>query len=157
MPVLTADLRQFLEGPNSIIVATQDGGLMPEAARALVLRCGEDGDSVTMWLPVSEAPRTVANLKADPRIAVAVELPSMHITRQLKGVATKVGNAPAKRRALLDEAFEAFTLQCLAIGLPRRLLDRVVRWPATEITMRVESVFEQTPGPGAGELLGSRA
>jgi hypothetical protein len=56
---------------------------------------------------------------------------------------------------MLNEAFEAFTQQCLSIGLPRRLLDRVMRWPATEIVMRVNAVFDQTPGPGAGALLGS--
>jgi hypothetical protein len=152
--VISDELRQFLEGPNSIVVGTQDGRLIPEAARALVLRCGADGDSVTLWLPVSEASRTVTNVAIDQRIAVAVELPALHKTRQLKGVVTKVGNASVKRRAMLDAAFEAFTEQCLAIGLPRRLLDRVVRWPATEVAMRVTSVFDQTPGPGAGALLG---
>jgi hypothetical protein len=150
MALLTPALRQFLEGPNSIIVGTQNGQLVPECARGLMLRCGE-GDQVSVWLPVSASARTIANLAADERIAIALELPSAHVTRQLKGVAIKVGAAPAKRRAMLDEGFERFIEQCGTVGLPRRLLDRVVRWPATEIVVRVEAVFEQTPGPGAGE------
>src|SRR4029453_1259831 len=100
MALISAELREFLEGPNSIIVATQDGKLMPEAARAMVLRCEQDGDRVTVWLPTTVSARTVANMAIDKPIAVAVELPSQHKTRQLKGVATKVGPAPAKRCAM---------------------------------------------------------
>src|SRR5689334_15286039 len=127
MSLITPELARFLEGPNSIIVATQDGRLMPDCTRALVLRC--EGDGVVLWLPAAIAARTEANLAVDPRIAVAAELPSAHVTRQLKGVATRVQPAPDSRRAMLDEAFEAFTQQCMTVGLPRRLLDRVIRWP----------------------------
>jgi hypothetical protein len=153
MPLITPELAQFLDGPNSIVVGTQDGKLMPECARALLLRCGSDGDSATVWLPAAVAARTIANLAVDKRIAIAAELPSQHKTRQLKGVATKVGDAPANRRATLEQAFELFIVQCGTVGLPRRLLERVVLWPAVEISVRVSAVFEQTPGPGAGEPL----
>jgi hypothetical protein len=157
MALITPELREFLDGPNSMVAATRDGQKMPECARVLVLRCGDDGESVTLWLPAAVSARTVANLAVDRRIAVAVELPALHKTRQLKGTAIKVGNAPARRRPMLDEAFERFIQQCTTVGMPRRLLERVVRWPATEIAMKVEAVFEQTPGPGAGEPLRSPA
>jgi hypothetical protein len=153
MPLITPELARFLEGPNSIIVATQDGQLMPECARGLLLRC--QGDDVTLWLPSAVTARTEANLTADPRIAVAAELPSAHVTRQLKGVVTRVMKAPEDRRAMLDEGWEAFVQQCGAVGLPRRLLERVIRWPVTEIHLRVNAVFDQSPGPGAGEPLRS--
>ncbi|HXU80292.1 MAG TPA: pyridoxamine 5'-phosphate oxidase family protein [Polyangia bacterium] len=156
MPLITPELARFLEGPNSIIVATQDGQRMPECARGLLLRC-PGGDDVTLWLPAAVAARTAANLAVEPRIAVAAELPSAHVTRQLKGIATRVLTAPDQRRALLDEGWEAFVQQCGTVGLPRRLLDRVVRWPVTEIHIRVNAVFDQTPGPGAGEPLGGAA
>jgi hypothetical protein len=153
MPLITPELARFLEGPNSIIVATQDGQRMPECARGLLLRC--QGDDVTVWLPSAVSARTEANLAADPRIAVAAELPSAHLTRQLKGVVTRVLTAPESHRSLLEEGFEAFVQQCGSVGIPRRLLERVIRWPATEVHLRVNAVFDQTPGPGAGEPLRS--
>src|SRR6185436_18178589 len=146
MPLITPELARFLEGPNSIIVATQDGQRMPECARGLLLRC-PGGDDVTLWLPAA----------VEARIAVAAELPSAHVTRQLKGIATRVLTAPDQRRALLDEGWEAFVQQCGTVGLPRRLLDRVVRWPVTEIHIRVNAVFDEARGPGAGEPLGGAA
>jgi len=39
------------------------------------------------------------------------------------------------------------------IGVPRRLVRNVTRWPAFAIEMRVEHVFEQTPGPNAGSRI----
>jgi hypothetical protein len=152
MPVLSRELVEFLEGPNSIVVATHDGKLHPEVTRGLTLRCTGD-DTVRVWLPARPAARAVANLALEKRIAVAVELPSLHKTRQLKGVVTAVRPAPDDRRALIDEAFAGFSAQCATIGVPPRLLERVVLWPAVEIELRVDAVFEQTPGPGAGEPL----
>jgi hypothetical protein len=153
MALITPELAQFLEGPNSIIVGTQDGKRMPDCARGLLLRC--QGDDVTLWLPSAVSARTEANLAIDPRIAVAAELPSAHKTRQVKGLVTRVLTAPESHRALLQEGFEAFIQQCGTVGLPRRLLERVILWPATEVHFRVNAVFEQSPGPGAGEPLGS--
>ena len=35
--------------------------------------------------------------------------------------------------------------------MPARLLHPVVRWPALEIVVEVNEIYDQTPGPGAGE------
>ena len=39
MPPLTPEQIAFLEGPNSLVIATQDGNLVPEVTRGLALRC----------------------------------------------------------------------------------------------------------------------
>ena len=46
--------------------------------------------------------------------------------------------------------FDAFAGNLERIGVPRRLTRRVACWPAFAVTMRVEHVFDQTPGPKAG-------
>jgi hypothetical protein len=40
-----------------------------------------------------------------------------------------------------------------SIGVPRRLTRSVAHWPAFAIRIRVEQIFEQTPGPNAGSPL----
>ena len=42
------------------------------------------------------------------------------------------------------------------MGLPRAITLSVQHWPAFAVDVEVESVFDQTPGPRAGELLRSR-
>jgi hypothetical protein len=39
------------------------------------------------------------------------------------------------------------------LGLPRIATDGWVTWPCTAIRLRVQAVFDQTPGPGAGAQL----
>jgi hypothetical protein len=150
MGPLTEDLRQFLAGPVSIAVATQDGALHPDCTRALAIRPGPGPNQVTVWLPTPIAERACSNLGRDPRIAVGASRPTTHQTFQLKGRAVRVAPGGDDARAIIDGCFEAFTQEALQVGMPRRLLDRVVRWPVVEVEVEVEDVFDQTPGPGAG-------
>ena len=99
MPPFSPEQIAFLEGPNSLVIATQDGKLVPEVTRALALRC-QGTDQVVVWLPVRIATRALANLKHEPRIAVGVSRPSSHQTFQLKGRALRVAEAPPRRRSV---------------------------------------------------------
>jgi hypothetical protein len=155
MGPITEELRRFLEGPLSIAVATQDGALHPDCTRALALRPGPGPDQVTLWLPESIADRARRNLANDARIAVGANRPTTHQTFQLKGRAVHVAPAAEDARAVIDGRFEAFIVEVMQVGMPRRLADRVLRWPALEIQVVVEDVFDQTPGPGAGGRLGA--
>jgi hypothetical protein len=155
MGPLTEQLREFLSGPVSIAVATQDGALHPDCTRALALRPGPDMDRVTVWLPASIAERARRNLGRDPRIAVGASRPTTHQTFQLKGRAVRIGLGGQESRAQVDGCFEAFIQEAMQVGMPRRLLDRVIRWPVLEIEVLIEEVFDQTPGPGAGLRLGA--
>ena len=146
---LTPEQVAFLEGPNSLVVGTQDGRRVPEATRALALR-HEAGDRVTVYLPAGSSDQAVANLAREPRIAVGVSRPSTHKTYQLKGRALEVKPAPADAQPALEQAFAAFVQEAAAVGLPPRLLQPVVYWPAVMVLVEVSEVYDQTPGPGAG-------
>jgi hypothetical protein len=154
MPLLSPAQIAFLEGPNSLVIATQDGSLIPQATRGLTVRC-LGPDRVVAWLPASLAGPAVANLAREPRIALGVSRPSSHQTFQLKGRAVKVGPAAPEAEATVDRAFEAFVQEATAVGMPLRLLQPIVRWPAVEIVVEVTEIYDQTPGPGAGERVAS--
>ena len=141
----------FLSGPNSVTLATQDGQLRPSCTRALGLRCHAEGDLVTVWLAAAVAGRIAENLAVEPRIAVGVNRASTHQTFQLKGRAVAVRPAPPEREAEYAGHFRALVGEVAQVGLPRRLLEPVVLWPALEIDIEVSEIFDQTPGPGAGE------
>jgi hypothetical protein len=151
MPILTPELISFLEGPNSIMVASHDAALVPALARAIALRVEPDGDHVTAFLPDVPAARVLTQLAADPRVAIVTELSATHRTIQLKGQVVALTATPEAERPALEARAQAFFAQLELVGLPRSLTEGLVRWPSTSVHVRVLQVFEQSPGPGAGE------
>ena len=151
MPPFTPEQRSFLDGPNSVAIATQDGQRVPEVTRALVLRCEPDPGRVTVWLPARIADKALANLRVEPRVAIGVNHPTDHQTFQLKGRAVRMGESPPERQAQVEAAFAAFVEEVSKVGLPPRMLQPVVLWPLVEVEVEVSEIFNQTPGPGAGE------
>lgn len=150
MPPLTAEIVSFLEGPNSILIATQGGDLVPEIARALTIRCAPDRQRVTITLPTAAA-RSIAHLQQDGRIAVVLERPTTHRTLQVKGRAIAIYPTPDSDRPFVERSMQAFFGECELVGMPRRLTDRAARWPLVSVDVEIDQAFEQTPGPGAGE------
>jgi hypothetical protein len=150
MSLITPDIAAFLEGPTSIMVASHDEHLMPALTRALRITC-QAGDRITVDLPTATSQVVLQQLAQDGRIAIVAELTSTHRTLQMKGRTIGIAPTPEEQRPGVEAAAAAFFAVCEQLGLPRRLTDRVVCWPTTAITVQVEQVFEQSPGPGAGE------
>jgi hypothetical protein len=157
MPILSPELVSFLEGPNSIMVASRDAALVPALARVVAMTCEPDGDHVTVMVPDAAAARVLAQLRADGRVAVVSELSSTHRTIQVKGRAVAITSTPADLQPLIETRVAAFAAHIETIGIPRVLTFRIVRWPCTSVRIKVEQVFDQSPGPGAGAPLASPA
>lgn len=151
MSLLSPDLVEFLDGPNSVMMATQNGSLKPTSTRALTLTCVPGQDRVKVWLPSSVTERAIEDLRVDKRIAVGCSRASSHQTFQLKGHVVNVRSLPEDIKPEVARRFAIFAQECEQVGLPRRLLERVVIWPTVEIEVAVEEIYDQRPGPGAGE------
>jgi hypothetical protein len=153
MALITPPIAAFIEGPNSIMVASHDADLVPEIARAIAVRCAPDGQHVTVVLPTLASHGVIQQLQADPRIAIVLELSSTHRTLQIKGRVVSQRATPDAERALVEQAVLDFAAVLEQIGMPRRLTERLIFWPATSLEVQVDQLFEQSPGPGAGEPL----
>jgi hypothetical protein len=77
-----------------------------------------------------------------------------HRSFQFKGRVSAARQARPAERADLERYRASLAQHWGSIGVPPRLTHRMVVWPAHALTMQVESVFVQTPGPGAGKPLG---
>jgi hypothetical protein len=116
----------------------------------------DDRRTVTVFVPTPRAERVLRDLRENGRMALGISLAS-HEAYQLKG--TYVSSRPtddaervrqeARRAALLASALEAGYPEAIA----RPLTMGLAYTPGVAITFRVEEVFLQTPGPGAGTLL----
>jgi hypothetical protein len=105
------------------------------------------------YLPVATSHETIQNLATSHRLAVASTHPLENVATQIKGTTVEARLARQDEAAFVRERLDAFSKVLEPAGVPRRLVHSVAHWPAFAVTMRVEQIFEQSPGPHAGSRL----
>ena len=148
--MIDTSLTAFLEGGVGIHIASRDEALFPKGARALAVRVDEGGRELIVFLSTAAAQRIVPDLEANGQVAVGFGRPVDDRACQVKGVF--VGSRPAveSERDIVTTQWNGFLDQLEQIGIPRAATGAWPTWPAVAIRLRVNALFNQTPGPGAG-------
>lgn len=146
----TGLLTRANDGGLSTIVATVGEDALPACCRGVGIRVAGDGRTATVWVPVATSRETVSNLAVNPRVAVVLSEPRTHVTVQVKGTSRGVRLATADEKVQVERQMERFGGALDELGLPRRVTNRINRWPVFAIDFDIEHVFDQTPGPKAG-------
>lgn len=149
-------VRRYLGAGMHMAVGTVDAAGNPCVCDAVALAVDPGGSAVTVYLPVAIAAETVANLATNGRVAIVSTFPPDHGTVQLKGRSRGVRLAGEEQRDFVAESLGRLAEVLEQMGLPRAITLSVQHWPAFAVDVEVESVFDQTPGPRAGELLRAR-
>jgi hypothetical protein len=152
--VISPDLASFLESGISILVGTRDGRLVPECTRGIGARVEAGGAELTVFLADAISGPTLANLRENGRIAVGFSRAADHRTFQVKGSVVALGPATVRDRADVERYRCTWSSLLGEVGMPSRITLRMAYWPAHAVRLRVEAVYVQTPGPGAGARLG---
>jgi hypothetical protein len=151
--VISDELIPFCESGVSLQVGTRDAQLFPDTLRAYGLRVEPGAGALTVFLPDATSAQALANLRDNGRIALCLARIADHRTIQIKGRAVDVRPA-CESDLVVIRTYRARLAEALAtIGLPTRLGFRLSHWPAHAVRVEVESLFDATPGPGAGERL----
>jgi hypothetical protein len=151
--MITDELARFLESGISISIATRDAGLRPSGARVWAVTVDEDRRHVTAYVLEAAAARILSDLEDNGQAALGFGRPSDHRAIQLKGVCVGVRPATPEERPIVERQAAGMSDQLEGIGIPRAMFVNWVAWPAVAIRLRVEHIFDQTPGPRAGEPL----
>ncbi|HEY0157649.1 MAG TPA: pyridoxamine 5'-phosphate oxidase family protein [Thermoanaerobaculia bacterium] len=146
-------LQGWAEGGTTVIVGTVDAEGIPACCRGIAIASKDGFDTVTVYVPAATAQETVANVATTRRVAVSVTRPLTHESVQIKGLARGVRLAPPSDEQFVRERLNAFAAVLDEIGLPARLTRSMAHWPAFAIELSVEEVFDQTPGPKAGNAI----
>jgi hypothetical protein len=142
-----------LEQNNSVVVASVNDTGEPSTCRALAV-ASEDGlSTLTVYVPVSTSRDTMANVATTGRLTVVATHPLDHHSIQLKGRGATARLAREDEAGLVRRGFDGFAELLNGIGIPPRVTNAVTRWPAFAIEMKVEEIYDQTPGPKAGTRL----
>jgi hypothetical protein len=137
----------------SILVGTVDPRGVPSCCRGIAIASEDDLQTLTVYVPVTTSHDIIRNIGLTGRVAVGATDPMDNCSTQLKGTATETRLAREDERERVRRGLDAFADVLDRIGVPRRRTQTVAHWPSFAITIRVEQIFEQTPGPQAGSRL----
>jgi hypothetical protein len=97
---------------------------------------------------------TRANLEKNGAIAVGFNPPTIARGLQIKGAASSVREPAPEELKRAEQHFMAFCAEGARVGVSESLLRRgFAPGDCVSVTMSVVEVFDQTPGPGAGQRL----
>ena len=151
--LINQDLAAFMASPVMIILGTCDESLAPDIARAVgaVVR-GEEG-SVDLMVSEWQWPQTVANVRANGRLAATFARPSDYVSYQIKGTARAVPTT-AEHTTQAGRYIRRVASTLGELGLePRIVAPWLVDRDLVVFELSVQEIFVQTPGAKAGQLL----
>ena len=139
-----------LEAGVAVIVGAVDANGNPACCRGVGVRSEDGLATATVFVPIATSQDIIAAVATTHRLAVVTTHPIEHLATQLKGVAQTTRTARAEEEAFIKRHFGGFAAVLNSLGYPRRATNAVTSWPAFAIEMRVDEIYEQSPGPKAG-------
>ncbi len=148
--MISQALVDFLHGPVVAAIGTRGDGLMPAVCFARGIVVDAENDTVTVIIPDVESETTLENLARNGVIAFTAGDGISHETYQFKGTCLDVAPSDAHQQVVGDVYTKKMVAHYRKKGVPDEYFGGYILTPSTAIRFRVEAVFVQTPGPGAG-------
>ena len=151
--MIQKELAAFLEEGIAINIGTRSASLQPNGARVVAVKVDDDGRHVTAYVPAAAAPLLLPDLEASGQAALVFARPPDERACQVKGAFTAVRPAADDEQAFVVEQWTRWMRRLETIGLPRMAYESWQIWPCVAVRIQVTALFDQTPGPGAGQVL----
>jgi predicted pyridoxine 5'-phosphate oxidase superfamily flavin-nucleotide-binding protein len=152
MFVIDAELKSFLEAGVAAQLGTASADGRPDAVNAWGPRVNPDG-SVSIFIDTVRAPRPLANLASNPRVAVVFADPVSYRSVQLKGRWRSTSKPSPAEDAWVERHRELLASTLALVGDDPQAKRNTSFDDVTRIDFDVEHAFDQTPGPRAGREL----
>ena len=146
-------LVEFLTGPVVLLVGTASTALRPSGAYAFGLTADAEKDVITFFLPDVEGEDVLRDLRENGRVAVTASQGGSHETYQVKGRLIEARPVDDGEKAFQDAYREKAIAHYTPLGVPEGYFGSMVYDPSTAVSFRLEEVFDQTPGPAAGDKI----
>lgn len=146
------EVAAFLGSGVAIMVATRDAELRPEIVRGWGPELRDDGLALDLCLNVPAGSAARANLEANGAIAINCTRPSTYRAMQIKGRVVEVRVPGERDLARAQDHAAAFTADTAKVGAPAPVAHYVGAIDLA-VTVEIEELYDQTPGPAAGRRL----
>lgn len=148
-------LRDFLDDRVSVVVASRDPGNQPSITRGF--GCHVEESRLTVVVCRKESAQVLDDVARTGTIAVVFSRPTDYQTIQAKGNDARIVPMDAVLAAIPARYASVFCDQLERIGVSAALRQAIGEVAATgdmaAIAFTPNAVFQQTPGPGAGDPL----
>lgn len=158
MELLDQEQRDFLCSGVAIALAACGEDRDSSIVRALACKLIDEGRRIAVFLRHSHAQDLLRFIEETGRVTAVFCLPSTCRTMQIKGHRVLLEAFDIADSVLIERHLEAFLQQVLPLGEPEPVVRTIFAYdPSDLLVLSYEPamVFSQTPGPKAGELLGS--
>jgi hypothetical protein len=112
-----------------------------------------DGQHIVVYLPTRSADAVLADLHANGQGAVLFCRPVDDRSCQVKGTFVAVRPGRDDERPLVEAQWAGFVDNLSQIGIPQAIFAGWTTWPVVAVRLKATALFEQTPGPSAGQPL----
>ena len=150
---IDAGLKEFVESGVAVLVGTGSADGRPHVAQGWGPRVSDDGSTVDVFLDAARADQSLANLKANGRIAVTLAHPVSYRSVQFKGAFRDSREPDEADRSWVEQHRENFLVTTSLVGDPPWVIRGMWLDETIRISFEVERAFDQTPGPEAGKPL----
>lgn len=147
-------LQAFLANPVMVVLATSTTNGRAALARGMGVRVHPGNSTVEVFVSSAQWGDVVEALRPGVRLAVTIVRPETYETYQIKGTVLSRQSPDGDGMAFVAEYCERISAHLLSLGPIQR---QIACWITTEdlvgFHVLTEHLFNQTPGPGAGDLL----
>ena len=154
--MISEEVKGFVaQPPLAMCLGTRNAQLKPQVTRAFSAKVSEDGTQITMYISKYFVEACLANLNDNGKVAFTTGSPLTHVSYQFKGQYVGIHDCTEEDYAFMQGNVGAFTEvleQYYGPDMAATLRNFPLN-PSVAITFNVEDVFNQTPGPGAGNKL----
>lgn len=151
--LVSTEVAGFMQSGVSVLIASRDRQLFPACCRAMGVRVERGRRSLTVFVPEATGAAVIDAIGASGRVAVCFARIEDHRSLQVKGSVAALARAADEERSFIERYRGEWARNLAVIGLPPRLSLRQNAWPCHAVRVRIEALFVQTPGPGAGAPL----
>ena len=151
--MISQKLVDFVQGPTLHFVGSRNAKLRPAFSWAFGATVNAAESTITFYVPNVEGAETLGNFEDNGMVALTVSDAATHETYQFKGPHLSTRPSEDKDTAIQDIHRSKLISHLGALGYPDEIFTGFTFYPSTAVTFKVEDVFVQTPGPGAGSKL----
>lgn len=151
--MIDQQLAALLHDGVGIHIGTRNQQFEPNGARAIAARVEPDGKHLVVFISSVAAQRVLPDLESNGLAAVVFARPRDERACQVKGTFVSARPVTDDERAGAAKQWNAFLENLDYIGIPPAA---AATWIATvdlAIRLKVTALFEQTPGPQAGQAI----
>lgn len=152
--VLPPALKAFMQQGVSISLSSRDIRHVPSLSRGLA--CRVDDGAVILFLVTSQAEVLLRDLQRSGRGAVVFSRPRTHQTIQIKGDLLEIRAPETDEGQLIEAQVTALQRELLELGFSEPMLHCFYRYDWADLAavcLAPTAIFEQTPGPRAGQRM----